>query len=236
MQKALITLHGSPVSQEIPVYGAKSLSCRFCTLDLHGKPLLDGRTHTKLASTANVGDTSIWLMEPVTGTGLGDHADVDGGQRHDGGGRDVRRPPRGRRARRRLPAQAGGPAAVRAPRRDLPARRRPLGRVSRQRRAADAHRAGAGHDALLAARQARRRRAALGGSESLTARIEDIELRFAGQAFRLGRYPIHFHAIGNVRNSYARSNSIHHSFNRAITIHGVHYLRVRTTSSSRRWG
>ena len=49
LQRAIITLHGSPVSQEIPVYGAKTLSCRFCTLDLHGKPLLDGRTHTKLA-------------------------------------------------------------------------------------------------------------------------------------------------------------------------------------------
>ena len=57
MQNALITLHGSPVSQEIPVYGAKTLSCRFCTLDLHGKPLLDGRTHTKLRITAYAGDT-----------------------------------------------------------------------------------------------------------------------------------------------------------------------------------
>ena len=65
MQRALITLHGSPVSQEIPVYGAKSLSCRFCTLDLHGKPLLDGRTHTKLNQTAAAGATELWLREPV---------------------------------------------------------------------------------------------------------------------------------------------------------------------------
>ena len=47
LHKALITLHGSPVSQEIPVYGAKVLACRFCTLDLHGQPVLDGRIHTK---------------------------------------------------------------------------------------------------------------------------------------------------------------------------------------------
>ena len=40
LQNAIITLHGSPTSKEIPVYGAKSLSCRFCTLDLHGRPLL----------------------------------------------------------------------------------------------------------------------------------------------------------------------------------------------------
>ena len=35
--KAVITLHGSPVSKELPVYGAKVLACRLCTLDLHGK-------------------------------------------------------------------------------------------------------------------------------------------------------------------------------------------------------
>jgi len=65
LQKAVITLRGSPVSKEIPVYGAKSLACRFCTLDLHGRPLLDGRTHTKLALTAAAGATEIWLNEPV---------------------------------------------------------------------------------------------------------------------------------------------------------------------------
>ena len=51
LQRAVITLHGTPISQEIPVYGAKTLSCRLCTLDLHGRPVLDGRTHTKLAQT-----------------------------------------------------------------------------------------------------------------------------------------------------------------------------------------
>ena len=41
LQQAIITLHGSPVSQEIPMYGSKVLACRHCTLDLHGAPLLD---------------------------------------------------------------------------------------------------------------------------------------------------------------------------------------------------
>ena len=63
--------------------------------------------------------------------------------------------------------------------------------------------------------------------ESLTARIENIEVRYAGQMGRIGRYPIHFHMIGAVRNSYVRSNSIHHTYNRAIAIHGVHYLRCQ---------
>lgn len=64
------------------------------------------------------------------------------------------------------------------------------------------------------------------GDESVIGRIENIELVDVGQAFQLGRYPIHFHMIGTVHNSYVKSNSIHNTYNRAITIHGVHYLRV----------
>ena len=62
--------------------------------------------------------------------------------------------------------------------------------------------------------------------DSLTARIEDIEVAYAGQMGRLGRYPIHFHMIGATHTSYVRRTSIHHTYNRAIAIHGVHYLRV----------
>mgnify|MGYP002051746288 CR=1 FL=1 len=57
--------------------------------------------------------------------------------------------------------------------------------------------------------------------------LENIEVRFAGQMGRLGRYPVHFHMIGAVRDSYVRSVSIHHTYNRAVAIHGVHYLRVQ---------
>lgn len=64
------------------------------------------------------------------------------------------------------------------------------------------------------------------GMETLTARIEFIELFNVGQAFQLGRYPIHFHLIGAVHNSYIKGNAIHQSYNRACTIHGVHYLRL----------
>jgi len=61
------------------------------------------------------------------------------------------------------------------------------------------------------------------GDESCIGRIEYAEFYHAGQAYRLGRYPIHFHMIGKVSLSYVRGNSIHHTFNRAITTHGVHY-------------
>lgn len=65
------------------------------------------------------------------------------------------------------------------------------------------------------------------GDDSIIGKISYIELRDVGQAFKVGRYPIHFHMVGNIMQSYATGNSIHDSNNRAITIHGVHYLTVK---------
>ncbi|XP_056106663.1 fibrocystin-L-like [Rhinichthys klamathensis goyatoka] len=58
-------------------------------------------------------------------------------------------------------------------------------------------------------------------------RIEYVELFNVGQAFRLGRYPIHWHLLGDVKfKSYVRGCGIHQSYNRAITIHNTHNLLV----------
>ena len=59
-----------------------------------------------------------------------------------------------------------------------------------------------------------------------TARISYTEFNEVGQAFRVGRYPIHFHINGDVSDSYIRGNSVHHSYNRACTIHAVNNLIV----------
>jgi hypothetical protein len=64
------------------------------------------------------------------------------------------------------------------------------------------------------------------GDDSLTARLEYIELENVGQAFKVGRYAIHFHMIGAVHKSYCTGISTHQSFNRAFTLHGTHYLRL----------
>jgi len=70
-------------------------------------------------------------------------------------------------------------------------------------------------------------RCASPGDETTVCRIDSVELYHVGQAFILGAYPIHFHMIGTVHKSYVRNNAIHHTFNRAVTIHGVQYLRVQ---------
>ena len=53
-----------------------------------------------------------------------------------------------------------------------------------------------------------------------------MEVRLAGQGLKLGKYPIHFHLVGNVNESYVKNCSVHHSFNRASTMHGVDGLLV----------
>ena len=66
------------------------------------------------------------------------------------------------------------------------------------------------------------------GHESLVARISNFEIRNAGQAFRLGRYAIHWHMVGNLRQSFQRNISTHHSWNRGVAIHGINYLRLQS--------
>ena len=65
-----------------------------------------------------------------------------------------------------------------------------------------------------------------GPKDKVVGRLSYIEVTHAGQAFRLGRYPIHFHLNGDVSSSYVRGCSIHHTFNRAVSIHGVTNLLV----------
>ncbi|KXZ54727.1 hypothetical protein GPECTOR_4g796 [Gonium pectorale] len=54
-------------------------------------------------------------------------------------------------------------------------------------------------------------------------RFDNMEVAQSGQAFRLGRYSIHWHMHGDVNyQSWVRGCSIHHTYNRATTIHGTH--------------
>ncbi|OAF68924.1 hypothetical protein A3Q56_03331, partial [Intoshia linei] len=61
-------------------------------------------------------------------------------------------------------------------------------------------------------------------SNSAKIHIEYVELFNVGQAFRIGRYPIHFHINGNMTGSYVKGCSIHKTYNRAINIHNSHNI------------
>jgi len=57
--------------------------------------------------------------------------------------------------------------------------------------------------------------------------FSNVEFSEVGQRKRLGRYPLHWHMQVNLgTGQYAKNCSIHHSYNRAMTIHGSHELSL----------
>lgn len=57
--------------------------------------------------------------------------------------------------------------------------------------------------------------------------VEGVELYRMGQTNFLGRYPMHFHLLGNgCPGCYFRDSSVHKSFYRCVSIHGTHNLTV----------
>ena len=64
--------------------------------------------------------------------------------------------------------------------------------------------------------------------EVVFARFSNVELFHVGQAYRLGRYPIHFHMNGDMPSSYVKECAIHESFNRATNIHASNYITIES--------
>ena len=62
-----------------------------------------------------------------------------------------------------------------------------------------------------------------------TMRVENTEWRNCGQSLIVGRYCMHFHLLADEGLSYARANSFHDGFQRAVTIHASNNVRVTDT-------
>jgi cell migration-inducing and hyaluronan-binding protein len=56
--------------------------------------------------------------------------------------------------------------------------------------------------------------------------VEGVEFQRMGQNLTLGRYPIHWHLVGDAKGQYVRNSGIHDTFNRCVTVHGTNFLRV----------
>ncbi len=63
-----------------------------------------------------------------------------------------------------------------------------------------------------------------GEVEPVIGRFSNVEFFHVGQAYRLGRYPIHFHMNGDMPSSYVKECAIHQSFNRATNIHATNHV------------
>ncbi len=56
--------------------------------------------------------------------------------------------------------------------------------------------------------------------------VSGVELNRMGQHLTKARYPIHWHLVGEGKGQYIRNSAIHDTFNRCVTVHGTHNLRV----------
>ena len=43
---------------------------------------------------------------------------------------------------------------------------------------------------------------------------------------QLARYPVHWHLAGDKSGDFLRDSSIHHSFQRCVTVHGTHNVEI----------
>jgi len=66
--------------------------------------------------------------------------------------------------------------------------------------------------------------AATPNTNQVSLKLSFVEITSFGQAYRLGRYPINFHVNGNMMGSYVKGCSIHHTFNRAVSILNTNHL------------
>ena len=57
--------------------------------------------------------------------------------------------------------------------------------------------------------------------------LDGVELYHMGQRGEMGRYPIHWHLLGDLaRGQYLKNSSVHSSFNRCVTIHGSNGVQI----------
>ena len=253
MNKAQIVLYGHVLSPEIPVYGAKTLAVREGTLDLHGKPI--DVTWTRLSMTANAGDTMIHLQDAVEweSGGMIVIASTSFSQQEneecmisaiDASGLILTLSKPLEYMHISVQQTISGRTI------DTSAEVGYLSRnvIVRGNVNEEWVQVIEGCDREFNPGQFDTQSCFLGrfGTETLSdqfgsqimihaaaqnkgdviGRIEYIEVTHAGQAFRLGRYPIHFHLNGNVSGSYVRGCGVHNTFNRAVTVHAVDYLLI----------
>ena len=214
-----ITLHGNTHTRAIPNYGSKFIAVRNGVLDIHGEPRTP--SWTILDQTANAGDYTIHLQESVnwkptekvvvaTTSYVLEESEVMEISSVSASGTEITFT---------TPLQYQHYAATETYGSSTIDIRGEVGLLTRNIRITgtiDPVDTMFGVHIMLFSP----------GDESSVGRVENLELHHAGQAYNLGRYPLHFHLIGAVTQSYIRNNAIHNTFNRATTVHGVLYLTI----------
>jgi hypothetical protein len=189
--KAVITLHGKPyLTPELPIYGGKTIAVRGGGIDMHGTPVVPA--WTQLGATVDAGGGELVLKEPVNWK-VGQTVVVASSNwsMHEAEQRIITsvstdnhtigvNPPLQYRHFGRLLNYEGWEV-------DLRAEVALLDRNVKVR----------GDESSLDTRWgATMMLHSPGGNDSTVGRFSNVECAQCGQAFNLGRYPMHFHMIG----------------------------------------
>ena len=62
--------------------------------------------------------------------------------------------------------------------------------------------------------------------------LSGVKLNRMGQRGRLARYPVHWHMMGSVEGQDVEQSSIHHSYNRRVTVHASHQAVVKVIATT----
>ena len=221
--KATITLTGSRLDAELPVYGAKVLAVRGGSLDLHGMPTT---SWVRLAKDVTFGEWEIEVDQDLVNWNPGDRIIVTSTE-YDWLATDPAeiKSVSGRKITLTKPlAYAHHGSGYNSPHGTIPMYRAEVGKLSRNVKVQG--------DELSIDQQFGGQMVFSTGHTSfqnneLVVRLSNVEVTKVGQGLKLGKYPIHFHLAGNVSKSYVDNCSVHVGFNRAVAIHGVSNLRFQ---------
>ncbi len=211
-KKAVVTLTGSNPNVDRMGMGTKFLGAMGGTISLHGKQNI--RAWSKLSQTAAQGATTIQVLEN-TGWAVGDQIVVASGSHEpneaevgtiiaiNGLGLTLSKPLKNAH-NAKVVSLAGQELDMRPE----------VGLLSRNiviQGDASSSSGFGGHLMIMA------------GSKAF---IDGIELRNMGQKNRLGRYPFHWHLVGDAAGQYIKNSVVNGSLQRGIVIHGTKNARV----------
>ncbi|MBL8331112.1 MAG: hypothetical protein JNJ71_19905 [Rubrivivax sp.] len=213
LRQARITLTGASTADVAPGFGNKVLGQIGGTIEMHGQPIARSWTRLDGADVA-AGARRITLAE-APGWRVGDRI-VIATSSFEQGEYDVAQIAaiNGRSVDLTAPLRYRHFGAVRkVGNRDVDVRAE-VGLLSRnilvQGDAPSASLAIGGHAMFMA------------GSQGATVQLAGVEFARMGQLNQLGRYPLHFHLMGQAcRQCYLRDNSVHSSVQRGIVVHGT---------------
>ena len=185
-----------------------AIVCCAGQMDFHGAPL--SKTWVKLGDAVKAGDNTVTLSEAVTGWKVGDHVILTATQRNYKTGDFTEE--------HAITAIDGLKLTL-----DKPLTHDHLGAGDYRGEVANLSR-----NVVVESAEPKGERGHTMYHKYSAGSLSYAEFRHLGKPGVLGRYTLHFHLVGDtMRGSYVLGNSIHHSGNRWLTIHGTNYLVVR---------